>query len=222
MTVDACYSNMLFIMRKNQAGGLNATQFQQVFNSEQSAYLSDLLGRWQNRGNGKSGLNTGLVENETILTKLAPFTVNNGMSIIAGDAVKPVDFVYLLAMRINNTQVQSLPKSQLAAALSSVIDGPSVADDIYYFTEYENYFSYFPNTVTVADLDYIRRPVDVVWGYTLDANNRQVYDPGTSIDPQWDDIDCIEITRRCLKTLGVSFQDANFSNYGASVINSGD
>lgn len=222
MTVDASYKLMLFIMRKNQAGGLSSTDYQQCFNAEQSAYLSDLLGRWQNRGNGKTGLNTGLVENETILTKLAPFTKNNGLTIIAGSSAKPDDFVYTLAMRINDTKVEAVPKSQLAAVLTSVIDPPSEEENTYYYTEYRGYYTFYPSAVTLADLDYIARPVDVVWGFTYDSDNRQQYDPGTSVSPIWLDEDVVEITRRCLKTLGVSFSDQNFKEFGNSVITTGD
>ena len=222
MTVDVCYQLMLSIMRKNQAGGLSAVLFQQFFNAEQTAYQSDLLGRWQARSNGKTGMSTGLIENETILTKLTPFTENNGLTVIAGKAVKAVDFVYTLAMRINNMQVQALPKSQLAAMLTSVIDPPSTEDNCYYYTEYRDYYSFFPDSISLADVDYIRRPVDVIWGFTYDANDRQQYDPGTSIDPEWMEADCVEIVRRCLKTLGVSFKDADFTNYGNSVIQTGD
>lgn len=222
MTVDAAYKQVLFIMRKNQAGGLSADDFQRVFNAEQSAYLSDLLGRWQNRGNGKTGQNTGLVENETILTKLAPFTKNAGLTILAGDAILPDDFVYQLDVRIDDEKVTYLPKSQLSAMLKSVIDPPDETTGTYYYTNYQTFLRFFPSTVTISDLDYVARPAEVVWGYTFDADDRQQYDPGLSIDPEWLDEDTLEICRRCLKTLGVSFKDVDMQGFGNSVIQTGD
>jgi len=61
-----------FLTRKNQAGGISAKDLFYAWNSEQTALFEDLKGRWQSRNNGKEGQNTGLVENETILTKLTP------------------------------------------------------------------------------------------------------------------------------------------------------
>jgi len=65
-------------------------------------------------------------------------------------------------------------------------------------------------------------PTDIVWGYTFDVDGRQVYNSATSTDPQWMDADCMEITKRTLKTLGVAFSSQDFQNFGNSVINTGN
>jgi hypothetical protein len=49
-----------------------------------------------------------------------------------------------------------------------------------------------------------------------------VYSAGTSVQPLWDSNSCREITRRVLDTLGVSFKDADFSNFGNRVVNTGN
>ena len=86
LNVDYCYQFALKLIRKNQAGGLSRVEFQYHFNDAQATYQDDLLGRFQARSNGKSGANTGLIENETIMTKLTPFTKSTVIPIVGGIA----------------------------------------------------------------------------------------------------------------------------------------
>lgn len=217
LSVDYLYNFVLRLMKKNQAGGLKSRDFDINWNDAQGSYQDDLLGRWQMRNSGKTGLNTGLIEDETVLQKLAPFTTPYALTITAGKSNKPDDFVYRLAIRINGEDVYKINHNQIATVNDSVIDPPSVTNDRYYFVEYLGYYYFLPNTVTAASLDYIATPVDVKWGYDYDSNNRQVYRSGLSVQPQWDSNSCREITKRMLTNLGVSFKDADFLNFGKSV-----
>lgn len=222
LSVDYLYGFTLKLIRKNQAGGLSATEFGYFWNDAQSSYMDDLLGRFQPRANTKEGINTGLIEDETIIAKLTPFMVPVTLTITAGQATKPTDWVYTLALRINNQKVYQVDKDEIYSILNSVIDPPSEATDTYYFTEYGNYYKFYPDTVTAADLDYIQTPTDVVWAFTLDGNGRQVYDPGSSVQPKWSNNSCREITKRMLKVIGVSFTDADFAQFGQSVQATGE
>jgi len=227
LSVDYNYQYVLKLIKKNQAGGLASKDFEFQWNAEQGAYQDDLLGRFQSRSNGKSGTNTGLIEDETILQKLSAFIKPVNITITSGNADKPVDFVYRLALRINGVDVYKINHNQIANVNASVIDPPSTTTNTYYFAEYEDYYYFLPRTlptedITTAQLDYIITPPNVVWGYTFDANSRQVYNPGTSIQPLWDSNSCREICKRVLKSLGVSFKDADFQNFGQSVIQTGD
>lgn len=222
LSIDYLYTFSRDLILKNQAGGLKSTAFDNHWNDAQSSYFDDLLGRFQAINNGKEGRNTGLIENETILTKLSAFTKPLALTVTTGNSDKPSDFAYRLAMRINGRDCIKINQSQLAAVNNSVIDPPSVTNNIYYFLEYEDYYSFLPNTVTAAALDYICRPQEVKWAYTFDADGRQVYNSGTSSQSLWDDSSNREITKRMLKTIGVSFKDADFANFGQSVIAAGE
>lgn len=216
LTIDYLYQFSLNLIRKNQAGSLASIEWARHWNDASNTYQDDLLGRFQARSNGKAGANTGLIENETIETKLAPFTKTDTITITAGDGPKPSDFIYLLALRIGGKEVRHINKNQIATVNDNVIDPPSVADGAYYYTPYLNYYSFLPNTVTTATIDYIATPVDVVWGFTI-VSGRQVYSAGTSVQSQWDDHSNREITKRMLTNLGVSFKDNDFSQFGAKV-----
>ncbi len=204
-------------MRKNQAGGLSSTDFGYHWNDAQATYMDDLLGRFQARNNGKEGSNTGLILDETILQKLSPFVSPATLTVTSGDSDKPLDLMYRLAMRIGGYDVNKINHGQIASVNNSVIDPPSVAANKYYFVEYEDYYSFLPNTVTSADLDYVKSPQNVLWAYILDSDGRQLYDAANSIQPQWDNNSCMEITKRMLTNLGVSFKDQDFLNFGKSV-----
>lgn len=222
---------MLTLTRKNQSTGISAKDFFYNWNLQQYAYHDDLIGKWQNRNNTKEGLSTGLIENEVIMTKLAPFTIPFPLTITAGQGTKPSDFVYTIALRINGTKVFKITHDQKWAVNQDVIDPPSIADNSYYYLEYLDYYSFLPTTVTTAELDYIASPTDVVWAYTFDGNGRQVYSAGGgggvtpttgSVQPKWQQNTLIEITRRTLKELGVEFKDNELEQYGQSIISTGD
>lgn len=219
--VDQVYGFLRFLIRKNQSGSISATEFFYTWNAEQYAYHDDLVGKWQNRNNTKEGMNTGLIQNEVIMTKLAPFTIPVTISIAAGKATKPTDLIYTLALRINDTKVFKITHDQKWAVLDDVIDPPSITDDSYYYLEYEDYYSFLPSAATSVDLDYVASCTDVVWGFTL-SGGRQVYDSGTSVQPKWNQNTIIEITKRSLKELGVSYKDSDFASYGQSIITTGD
>jgi hypothetical protein len=220
---DQIFGFTKFLIRKNQAGGISASDLFYAWNAEQSAYQSDLLGRFQAKNNGKSGQETGLVENETIMTKLTPFTISVPVTVTLGLATKPSDFVYALAVRCNGSKVFQIDHDTIWAVNQDVIDPPSIASNSYYYTEYQNYFSLLPAVgITSIQLDYIQAVTDIQWGYTFDVNGRQVYNPATSVQPQWTNNSIIEITKRTLRNFGISFSSMDFENFGNTTIATGE
>lgn len=217
LSIDYLYNFCLKLIRKNQAGTLSSVEFGYHWNDAQYTYFDDLLGRFQARNNGKEGNNTGLIENENILTKLSPFIKNEALTVASGAADFPEDFAYRLAMRVSGYECVKINHGEIAAVNNSVIDAPSVTNNKYYFSEYEEAYNFLPNTITAAALDYVAQPDEVAWGYTFDADGRQVYNSGTSKQSQWDSSSNREITKRMLTNLGVSFKDADFLNFGKSV-----
>lgn len=224
--VNLIYGYLKWQIRKNQSGGITATDFFYAWNAEQYAYHDNLIGPWQKNNNTKEGINTGIIQNEVVMSKMAPFIINYTGAISSGIANKPADYIYGLALRINGKRVTAINHDQVFAVNEDVIDPPSIAENCYYYVEYANggvpYFSFLPNAVTSFELDYIAVCADVVWGWTLDANGRQVYNVATSVQPKWNQNTIVEITRRTLKSLGVSYKDSDFVQYGQSIIQTAD
>lgn len=213
---------MLFLTRKNQSGAaiddcINA------WNVEQALLHTDLLGRWQRNNNGKAGINTGLIQNETTITALAPFIKPATISISSGQVNKPSLFAYTNALRINGKEVIPINHDQIASVNGSVIDTPSVANNKYYYTEYIGYYYLLPQSVTgTLSLDYIENCTDIVWNFSLDVNNRKVYNPSGSVQPQWLQNEIVLITKRALTNMGISFKDSDFTNAGRVAQNTGE
>lgn len=226
--VNEIYGFLKWLINKNQAGGISATDFFYAWNAQQYSYQEDLLGRWQSKANGKTGVNTGLIENQTIDQKLTPFTLPSTLTIASGAVTKPEDFMYELGIRMNavggtaGSRIAKIDHSKIYAVTASVIDAPSVTNNLYYAIEYEDYYSLLPSSVTgTVSLDYIAKCVDVVWGWVYDTDFRQKYYEPTSVQPQWDQNSIITITERTLKSLGVHFKDGDFAQYGQSAIQTG-
>lgn len=225
--VNKIFSLQKFLLRKNQSGSISTSDFFNAWNTEQNAYHSDLLGKWQNRSNGKSGQNTGLIMNETIMTQLAPFTIAGSVTISSGQATKTDDFIYGLARRLSLSSVEhmvtKINHGQIWYVNNDVIDPPSITDGTYYIIEYEDYYSILPSTSTGSLLlDYVAQPTDIVWGFIYDAQGRKVYNAGTSVQPKWNVPTVIEITKRTLTSFGVSYKDKDFENFGEKNTTTGD
>ena len=299
LSVDYLYQFTLKLMKANQSGKLSSKEFCFYWNDASYTYQNDLLGPFLARNNGKTGANTGLIEDETIMQKLAPFTKPGTLSIIAGTAPKPSDFIYRLAMRLNGVDCYKINHNQIHNVNTDAIDPPSITNGRFYFVEYEGYYLFLPTglptvAITAASLDYIATPNKVVWGYTFDSAGRQVYNasgitrvdidfggvgytaptiafsapaiggvqatgtlsvssgvitavvmtnigngyagltptatitgasttpanlsaPVVSVQPQWDNLSCMEITKRMFVNLGVSLKDKDFENFGQKV-----
>jgi hypothetical protein len=223
MTVDYIYQYALNLIKQNQSGSLDSVRFQRFWNAESSSYFNDLLGRFQKINNGKEGIQTGLIENETILQKLSVFTKPAGITVTAGNANKPSDFAYRLSVRVGDIDAIKINHDQIGNVKGDILgDAPSAANGKYYYVEYLNYFSVLPSSTSAITLDYISYPVDVVWNFTLDGNNRKVYNSTGSVQPVWGDGECREITERMLKKLGVSLKDKDMESFGQSVTQTGN
>lgn len=216
-----------FLTRKNRS--ISASDLFYAWNAEQSAYQSDLLGKWQNRNNGKTGANIGLIQDETIMTILSPFVINTIILVVGDQVTKPDDFIYGLARRLRvdkstDKLITKINHGQIYYVQIDVIDPPSIADGTYYMVEYQDYYTILPHPAagSLLVLDYVPICRDIKWGYSFDADGRQVYNSGTSVQPQWATPTIQEITRRTLAGFGVSFKDSDFEQFGKTNIITGD
>lgn len=221
-TVDNIYQYTKFLTNKNQAGSISATDLFNAWNAEQSQYHQDLVGRWQKQNNTKTGITSGLVQDEVTISALSPFIIPATIAIAGGQGFKPADYIYAVALRINGAKVFYVNHDTIWSVNDDVIDPPSIPEDAYYYTEYLNYFSFLPSAVTSFDLDYVAETTDIVWGFTLDADRRQVYDPAASVQPKWNKNTVIEITKRTLKGFGLHFDSRAFEAFGESNIQTGN
>ena len=68
-----------------------------------------------------------------------------------------------------------------------------------------NNIEFAPVDMVNADMLYYRKPVTPVWGFTF-VNNRPIYDPGTSVNPEWPDDLLVEFVVTSAQSAGVNME----------------
>jgi hypothetical protein len=221
MTVDDCYRQLRFIIRKNKLGSLNPQDFQDAFNAAQRNYYDFLVGRIEQYRYDSPKPRVGLSMTDNVVSRLMPFEKSSSATISSGLAAKPSDFNKLLAMYTsNNYRVYRIEEDRFAERIQDSID--PIDESNAFFVEQGNSFRVYPTTLTSVTMKYLSVPVNVVWGYTLDGSGRPVYNSSTSVQPLWYDNDIDEILGRAAKIIGVSIKEPVLQQFGQSVINTGE
>lgn len=213
------YQFTLFLCHKHQTGTITPDDFFYAWNSEQRTRMGELLGRL---GPAVKNMPRGMIEDAAVSQSLSPFVVQATLTIdSSGQATMPTNMIQALALRISDRKVTYINKGQIYSVVNSDIDAPSVANHLYYYTEYDTYYKFWPASSASATLDYIKDCDDIVYAYTPDANGLPVYDAGNSTQAEWGSIDLELITKRTLKMFGIHFSSQEFAGYGQSIINNG-
>jgi hypothetical protein len=74
-------------------------------------------------------------------------------------------------------------------------------------------FEFAPRTIGTASLSFIQQPLPITWAFTLDVNQRRVYDAVNSVQPVWNDVAILEIIVRALALVGINLQLRVVENY---------
>ncbi|MEJ7831208.1 MAG: hypothetical protein WKF91_23585, partial [Segetibacter sp.] len=187
MNVNECYQYLLFLMRKNQIGGLTPSEFGIAFNSSQRDFFNTLLGKIT------IAPHIALGNNARIAERLRPFKFTENRIVSSQVATYPPGFqaITLMTDPIGRA-VQYIDDAKLQGRLNSVID-PIAEANPPVFTNTSNGWKVWPETIANVNVSYYKLPPDVRWNYTTGVNNRPVYAPLTSVDPVWDNVSTEEI-----------------------------
>ena len=210
MNVNECYEIIKEICAKNTAQGYaSPDDFVRNINLAQRSFASYLIGQTQQYQAKRPIPIVAFGENERIRTSLAPLIyeeiipVNN----VTGIGAFPYGFIQVDAMwgQYGYYNIRFTEQDRLSANYRSVIDSPiSNNDNAVYLIRHEG-FQFFPPTIGNVRCSYVQNPPSIVWGYT-EVNGLPVYNPATSSDPVWDDVDILEVLVRCLDLFGVQMQ----------------
>jgi hypothetical protein len=108
-------------------------------------------------------------------------------------------------------EITRVEQDRLATNLSSYYDYPDSENSIY--TQFRGYIQFNPINISTANLIYLKKPADMVWGYTLNGSGRQVYSEALSTNPEWYDTDMNEIIYLALSYIGVNLKDPEVSQF---------
>lgn len=216
MTSDFMYQIMQFCSNKNQNGYLTPTEFNLIINQAQLSYANFLIGQFQSYQYGRNQSRISFGQNENVRQSLTPIIYGYVLNIPSNGHVNhPADYQKMDALTdiYGTTPIRWTGQDKTAAFRTSTID--PIATNPAYELVYGG-FQFYPQTIGQANLSYVRRPPDIVWGYEI-IGSEPVYDPATSVEPIWYDVDCLEIIVRAMKMLGVNLQAADVYRYAEEI-----
>lgn len=222
MTVDFMYKLGLDIINKNQQGYLPPAAFNNYINQSQISYMNYLLGEFQQYSPGRPVARVEIGMNQILAHRLAPFVDPIYTLTINGSGVSPYppNYEQIVAM-FTNTGLQRIryaEKDKIYSLVNSVID-PITTNPIYSIQS--DGFQFYPITLGNAKISYVKTPPEIIWAYIEDDNGRAIYDAGNSVDPLWNDVDCLEIITRALNMVGVNLQSAAVIQYANQITKGG-
>lgn len=106
-------------------------------------------------------------------------------------------------------EVERLQRDFFYKTALSDMTAPSLYYPVYLY-ESDSKISILPDTITTGvEATFLRKPVNVVWGYTLGSVDQYVYDPtpGTSVDFELSSNNQTQIILEILKYAGVVVRD---------------
>jgi hypothetical protein len=220
MNVNEVYKLIDFIVNKSQNGYVSPDEFNLIINQAQVSYMDYLAGQFQQYQAGRPIPTVQWGNNETTRQRVTPFIYNDLLSVDSqGFAAYPYGFLITDTMWTGvYGKVKFVQQDYLSNYLNSRIT--PVATNPIYLIEREG-FRFYPNDITQARISYIRQPNEIVFGYTLDSNGLPIYNPATSVDPEWQELDLLEIISRALRMIGVNLQSGLISQYANEITKTG-
>jgi hypothetical protein len=132
----------------------------------------------------------------------APNTPASVFVVVTLDDFYRLGTVSYQAGALNTQELERVTRSELYHLNSSKLTKPSTTYPVYL---YENKrLTVYPQTITSGiTVDYIRKPADPLWNFTLGASNSYVYSPNTSINFELHDAEQTELILKILLYAGV-------------------
>jgi hypothetical protein len=218
MDINEMYELMKFIIRKNQNGNLRPTDFNLTINVASVSYMDYLLGEFQKYIPGRPFAAVDFGQNQDIRQRLSPFipapvtlTID-----VNGQSPYPTNYLNSDAMTYGayRQRVKFIQQDRLFSHLNSYVD-PIALNPIHLI--YKDGFQFYPTNLGTAYLSYIRKPATMFWNSALDIYNRPVYNPVGSVQPEWQELDQLEIIVRALAQVGVSLQARDVQQYSQMI-----
>lgn len=116
------------------------------------------------------------------------------------DDENPVDY-----SKIPQLNVKIIDNDKLGGRLMSKVVAPTKERPIATF--YNDGLKFYPIDLGVAIFEYLRLPVNAVWGYTTDAYGLEVYDSATSTNFEWSEQVQNTLVARICKYFGVEVRE---------------
>lgn len=213
------YNVVLQVLAKNkQQGYVSPDDFNTNINIGQFGLLDYLLGEFQQYAGGRPVARVQFGMNESVRQRLTPFIQRAVPLTIdsSGFAPYPADYQQMDAMLTTTlNRVRFVAQHKEYSYINSQID-PVATNPIYLIVD--SGFQFYPTTLGSALLSYVRTPKTINWGFVPDAiTGLPVYAAGSSTDPEWYDVDCLDVIVRALAIFGVNLQLQQVEQYANQI-----
>lgn len=217
MTIDEVHKFIDFIAKKSNAGGyITPAEKDLLLNRAQLQYFNKVYGNQNDYRYDRPVPKIAYAITEKVSNSLSPFLSDPTVLTIDsnGQVNTPTDLYQMVAVThtidgIQN-EVTRVEHDRVANNLSSVIEAPDAEYPIY--TQLRTKLQFYPKNLGTATAIYLKKPSNMVWGYTT-VSGRPVYDPLTSVQPEWKDMDMNEIIYLALSYIGVNLKDPEVSQF---------
>jgi len=140
--------------------------------------------------------------------KIDVFSTSSTLTFSSGIAAVPSDFYkcIMISTSTRGLEVQEIQKSDLPQINSSKLTAPSASYPIYY--KQGANINIFPTTISSATLDYLIKPTDPIWAFTVGGTyGDMAYASGSSTNFQLHDSEEVPLIIKILAYSGVVLKD---------------
>lgn len=116
-----------------------------------------------------------------------------------------------LSVVIMNVAIEILTDAEFSMIQASQVNKPTMRFPKATFRN--NHLEVLPIDIKKAYLTYLRQPIEPLWSYILDVNNRPQYDALTSVDLDAPTEAFNDLAMLTLNVLGFNLRDGDISNY---------
>jgi hypothetical protein len=225
VNIDTVYQRVLALANKEQRGYITPQEFNLFANQVQmdifEQYFYDLNQFLRLPGNDTLYADHVTMLQDKIelfhasetLTPTPPSNIFNLNDITTGE-------VYRLGqVRYNNpdlppgVEVERLNHRQFMLARNAPLGKPTLSRPTYYMKDTR--LIVLPNTIDSIDINFIKRPSKVHWGYMV-VNEKALYDVNSSINFELHDSEETDLVLKILALAGISIKDPNIYQVAAT------
>tara|TARA_R110002020_G_scaffold182743_8_gene378483 strand:- start:1496 stop:2155 length:660 start_codon:yes stop_codon:yes gene_type:complete len=214
MTIDELYKYIKFLANKENRGWLKPSEFNLMAKRAQLDVLKDRFGKIS-----PDGTNDGYRENAQFYDEIRTVIQYNTSLAGTGTYAFPSNYLYFLALRFNDAEVEIIDHGELTKRRKSHLMPPSPDNPVGLIESggIRIYTSSASAQSGDARLTYVKEPSAPNWRFTV-VNGIEVYQSTDSVHLTLPESTHKEIAQRILAYLGVLIREANMIEYSTSTI----
>ena len=226
LNVNTVYTTVLTILNKEQRGFLTPYEFNNLGRQVQleifESYFENLNQMLRQPSNDTEYANRVKLLEEKIATFETQATATVALSGIFGQTTLPADNHRFGMLEYTDSaklpvEVEKLSRHEFLQARRSQLTSPTSSHPICYLEG--NTLNILPGIATAAAnaangtgaqsyiIEYVKKPADPVFGFTINSVGGYVYAPGSSTDFEISDVDQTELILKILMYAGVIVRD---------------